>query len=154
MGSALEEFRAQREAVEEVQRRVVDVTNLVQALREQATAFAQDEAFRELLRNEEAWLRRAEEVIRAGTHARDCELQRFWPAVWRRWAVAILLAVGIALAAGAGYVWAGKPYRAELASLRDSAVFGNTIARQVFRMSPAERKQFDALLKSGEARRQ
>jgi hypothetical protein len=153
MGNALDEFRAQREAVEEVQRRLADVTNLVRALREQATALAQDEGLRELLRNEETWLRRAEDVIRAGAYARDCELQRFWPAVWRRWAVAILLAVVIAFAAGAGYVWADKPYRAELANLRDAAEFGNTIARQVFRMSPAERKQFDALVTTNEAKR-
>ena len=151
MSSALDEFRAHREAVEDVQRRLADVANLVRSLQEQATALSQDEGLRELLRSEETWLRRAEDVIRAGRDARECELQRFWPGVWRRWAVAMVLALVVAFAAGAGYVWAVRPYQSELAALRTTAGVGDEVVRKLQRMTPTQRQQFEDLMRRSSA---
>ncbi len=147
MGSAIDEFRAQREAVQDVRNRLAEVADLLRSLGEQATAFARNEEFRKLLSEEETWLRRAEDVIRAGRYARECELQHFWPGVWRRWAVAAAFALSSVFTASAGYLWATQPYRAEVARLREAADVGDAVARRVLRMTPVERKEFDAIVK-------
>jgi hypothetical protein len=74
-------------------------------------------------------------------------LRRFWPAVWRRWVIAAVFAL-ISAAAGAGYSWVSKPYEAELATLRARVELLDMIAQRVIKMTPAERRQFDALMKS------
>jgi hypothetical protein len=147
MGSALEEFRAQRDAVQEVHARLAEVAELLRSLKEQAAALARDEDLRELLQEEQTWLMRAEDVIRTGRHARECELQRFWPGVWRRWVMAVGFAFAMAVAAGAGYAWANRPNEVELLRLRSAADVGDAVARRVLEMTPTERRQFDALIK-------
>lgn len=121
--------------------------NCCASLREQAAALANGEGLPKPLQEEQTWLRRAEDLIRAGQYARERELQRLWPGVWRRWAVAVALASVTAFGAGAGYVWARRPDRAELARLQEAADLGDAIAGRVLRMTPAERKKFDALVR-------
>ncbi len=147
MGSALDEFRAQRDAVQEVHARLAEVAELLRSLEEQAAALARDEGLRKLLQEEQTWLMRAEDVIRTGRHARECELQRFWPGVWRRWMVAVAFALVTAIAAGAGYAWANRPNEVEWSRLRSAAHLGDAVARRVLQMTPAERREFDALIK-------
>jgi hypothetical protein len=72
---------------------------------------------------------------------------RFWPGVIRRWTVALLFALVSAAIAGAGYAWWTEPYAAELASLRSRAEFASFVEHRVLTMTPAERRQFDALMK-------
>ena len=50
-------------------------------------------------------------------------------------------------AGGAGYGWASRPHEAELASLRLRVEMLDAIAERVLTMTPAERRQFDALMK-------
>ena len=147
MGSALDEFRAQRDAVQEVQARLAEVAELLRSLREQTIVLARDEGLRKLLQEEQTWLMRAEDVIRAGQHARECELQRFWPGVWRRWILAVAFALITAVAAGAGYAWANGPNEVEFSRLRSAADLGDAIARRVVQMTSAERREFDALVR-------
>jgi hypothetical protein len=71
---------------------------------------------------------------------------RFWPGVIRRWAVALVFALGSATGAGAGYAWWTKPYAAELASLRSQVEFASFVEHRVLTMTPAERRQFDQLM--------
>jgi hypothetical protein len=78
---------------------------------------------------------------------RQDQLRRFWPAVWRRWAVALAFALASAGAFGAGYVGASRPYEAELASLRTRVELLDVVAQRVIMMTPAERRQFDALMR-------
>jgi hypothetical protein len=66
----------------------------------------------------------------------------------------MVIAITIAFAAGAGHVWAGASYRSEIATLQARVDALDFVARRFLTVSPAERKQFDALLKPGEARRQ
>ncbi len=147
MASALEEFRAQREAVAEVLARLTEVADLLRALQQQTATLAQNEPLRKLLQEEQTWLARAQDLVNHVRQFRERETDQFWPAVWRRWAAVMGLAVVTAVGAGAGYVWAARPYAAELASLRSRVKLLDGMARRVIAMTPAERRQFDALMK-------
>lgn len=82
------------------------------------------------------------------------EAQRFWPALARRWVVALLFALASAWAAGAGYAYIANAHTDELRALRARAAFVESIEDRVVTMTPAERRQFDALMKrSGSAKR-
>jgi hypothetical protein len=74
-------------------------------------------------------------------------MQRFWPGVWRRWVLALVFALASAAAAGAGYAWVTNPYASELATLRSRAEFASFVEHRVLMMTPAERRQFDTLIK-------
>lgn len=147
MGGVLDEFRAQRDAVEDVRVRLGEVAGLLTALSAQARALTQDTALRALVKDEQAWLARSEALVRQVAQFREAEARGFWPATWRRWAMAMALVVAAALAAGAGYVWAARPYEAALADLRDRAAFGDAVAARVVQMTPDEQKRMDALMR-------
>ena len=84
MSSALDAFRAQREAAEQIHGRLADVADLLRAIRSATNAIAQDERLRTLLQEEQTWLLRTQDLIRQVQHFRESEASRFWPAVWRR----------------------------------------------------------------------
>ena len=147
MPNALDTFRAQREAVDQVHSRLAEVAELVRRLQAQVDAIAKDQALRQVLRDEEHLLDNARRTIAEVRALRQDELRRFWPAVWRRWAVALAFALASAGAFGAGYVLASRPYEAELASLRTRVELLDAVAQRVITMTPAERRQFDALMR-------
>ena len=147
MASALDEFRAQREAADAIHARLEETTALLRSVLAETQTLAHSEALRTLLRDEQTWLVRAEQVITTMRHQREWEVRRFWPAVWRRWVVAVMFAVVTTGAASAGYVWAARPDAAELADLRARMDGLDVIAERVLTMTPAERRQFDALMK-------
>jgi hypothetical protein len=151
MSNALDAFRAQREAVEQVHARLTEVAELTGALQSRIHAMGQDRAFQEVLRNEAALLDRAERVIAEVRRLREQELARFWPGVWKRWAVAFLFGVVAVASFGVGYAWTSRPYDAELESLRNRVEFLDFVAQRVLTMTPAERRQFDGLMKPGRA---
>jgi hypothetical protein len=147
MPNALDTFRAQREAADEVHERLLEVAALLRSIKEETSALAHNDVLRTLLQEEQTWLSRAEHTIDTIRQHREWEVHRFWPAVWRRWTVAAAFAVLTALAAGAGHVWAARPYEAELAALRSRVDLLDSVAERVLTMTPAERRQFDALMK-------
>ena len=149
MSSALDAFRAQREAANAIHARLVETATLLRTIKEEIHTLAHNEALRKLLQDEQASLSRAESFIETVRHQREWEVNRFWPAVWRRWAVAAAFAVVTALAAGAGYAWVARPEQAELASLRSRVEFLDFVAQRILSMTPAERQQFDTLMKKG-----
>ena len=151
MSNALDAFRAQREAVEQVHARLTEVGELLRRLQGQVDSVAQDQALRDLLREEQSWLDRAQRTIADVRSFREDEMRRFWPAVWRRWAVAVVFALAGAAAFGGGYVWASQPYQGELASLRSRVELLDFVAQRVITMTPSERRQFDALMKGAAA---
>lgn len=63
MSSALDEFRAQREAIEDLHRRLADVANLARATRESVDRLLADDGLRSLVRDEHAWLGQAERLV-------------------------------------------------------------------------------------------
>jgi hypothetical protein len=147
VSNALDAFRAQQEAVEQVHVRLGEVADLIGRLQGQVNAITQDRALRQVLRDEERWLESARRTIEEVRLFREEEARRFWPAVWRRWAVVTAFALASVAAFGVGYVWASRPYEAELASLRARVELLDTMARRVLTMTAAERRQFDALMK-------
>jgi hypothetical protein len=62
----------------------------------------------------------------------------------------VVLTLVTGAAAGAGYVWAGRPYEMEIETLRYHADLGAFVAQRLIRMTPAERRQLDALMKWNE----
>jgi hypothetical protein len=150
MSSALEAFRAQREAVEQVRARLGEVSELVRTVQSQIDAITQDRTFRDVLRDEANWLERAERAIAEARRLREHELARFWPGVWRRWAAAVALTIATLVAFGAGHAWASRPYEAELATLRIRIQLLDSVAQRVLTMTPAERRQFDVLMGTGQ----
>ena len=93
------------------------------------------------------WLTRAELAVSEVRSFREQDMLRFWPGVIRRWVVAVVFALVSAAAGGVGYAWWTKPYAGELASLRSRAEFATFVEHRVLTMTPAERRQFDALMK-------
>ena len=118
MSTALNEFRAQREAVDDVRVRLEEVGKLIAALTSQADALTRDPALRQLMQTEQTWLAQTERALQTVRAFRENEMQRFWLATWRRWAIALAFALASAAAFGAGWFWAARPYELELASLR------------------------------------
>ena len=91
MPSALDTFRAQREAAEGVYARLTEVSHLLHDLRGQADALAQNNELRAVLHREQSWLDQAQRTMEEARRWRELEMRWFWPDVWRRGVLAIAL---------------------------------------------------------------
>lgn len=147
MASAIDVFREQREAADQVHERLTEISQLLGELRQQVNALALSEDLRKVLRDEQDWLTRAQLAVSEVRSFREQDMLRFWPGIVRRWAVALIFALASAAAAGASYAWATKPYAAELEELRTRLAFVELVEHRFVTMTPAERRQFDALMK-------
>jgi hypothetical protein len=147
MPSAIDVFREQREAAEQLHTCVQEISTLLDHVRQQVNVLALNDDLRNMLRQEQDWLTRAQLAVSEVRSFREQDMLRFWPGVIRRWAVALVFAVASAAAAGAGYVWWTKPYAAELAALRSRLEFASFVEHRVITMTPTERRQFDSLMK-------
>jgi hypothetical protein len=130
MQSALDTFRAQREAADQVHARLTEVAQLLDQLTRQVDAVAGNADLRAVLRDERDWLRQAQQLLVDVRHFREQERLRFWPGVWRRWVLAVIFALASAAAAGAAYAWWAKPYATALTALRYEAELADAIAVQ------------------------
>ena len=61
------------------------------------------------------------------------------------------LRVGSAAAAGAGYGAVARPWTAAMTALRTRLDFAEFVEHRVITMTPAERRQFDSLMKWNES---
>lgn len=147
MPTALDTFRAQREAADGVYARLTEVAQLLHHLRGQADALARSDELHAALQLEQSWLEQAQRTIEEARRWRQAEMQRFWPGVWRRWALALVFALAAAAAAGAGYAAVTRPWAAELTALRARMDVAEFVERRIVTMTPAERRQFDALMR-------
>ena len=143
MPTALDTFRAQREAAEGVYARLTEVSHLLRDLRGQADALVQNNELRAVLQREQSWLDQAQRTIEEARRWRELEMRRFWPGVWRRWMLALVFALASAAAAGAGYAAGTRPWTAELTALRARTDFADFVEHRVVTMTPGERRQFD-----------
>jgi hypothetical protein len=148
MQSALDAFRAQREAADQVHARLTEVARLLEQLTRQVDAVAGNEDLRAVLRDERDWLRQAQQLLGDLRHFREQERLRFWPGVWRRWVLAVVFALTSAAAAGAGYASWIEPYADEIARLEARAELADAITARRVTMTPTERRQLDRLLGS------
>lgn len=149
MPSAIDAFREQREAAEQLHTRAQEISVLLDQVRQQVNALALNEDLRIMLRQEQDWLTRAQQAVSEARSFREQDMLRFWPGVLRRWTVALIFALASAALAGAAYAWWTKPYATELAALRSRVAFADFIEHRVLTMTPVERRQFDALMKWG-----
>jgi hypothetical protein len=150
MPSAIDTFRAQREAAEGIHACLEQTAGLLARLRQEADAIAHNDQLRDVLQHEESWLEQAERTVAEVREWREREAAQIWPNRARRWAVGLVLALVSAWAAGAGYASATKPWEAELTALRARASFAQFVERRVAKMTRTERRQFDALMKWGD----
>jgi len=147
MASAIDMFREQREAAEQLHGRLQEIAALLGQVRQQVNALALNEELRKVLREEQDWLERAQLAVSEVRSFREQDMLRFWPGVIRRWAVALIFALGAAAAGGVGYAWWTEPYAAEVTALRSRAAFGYFVEHRVLTMSPAERRQLNMLMR-------
>jgi hypothetical protein len=105
MSNALEQFRAQRKAAEELLATLHGTSVLLERLQQQATGLTQDRELLAVLQAERSWLVEARETVAGVRALREDERHRYWPGVWRRWILAVAFALASATAAGAGYAW-------------------------------------------------
>jgi hypothetical protein len=103
MPNAIDTFRAQREAAEGVQERLQEIAGLLTHVRTQVDAIVGNAELRAILQREEAWLTQASRTVHEVQAWREREAQQFLPSVARRWALALIFALGAAWIAGAGY---------------------------------------------------
>jgi hypothetical protein len=146
MPNALDVFREQQKAAGLVYERVRQVAELLAAVRQQVDGLLRNDELRNLLKNERQWIADAERLVSQVRALREQEIARYWPAMWRRWAIAAAFALASAWAAGAGYAWLMSPAAAELATLRSRIEAVDSFEQRVATMTPAERKQFDKLM--------
>jgi hypothetical protein len=147
MANALDTFREQRAAAGEVYAALKETSELVRGLQAQVNAVTRIEELRALLDQQQRWLRETERVLGEVRRAHDEQIRRLRPPVVRRWVLALVFSWASAFAAGAGYVWAARPYQAELATLRSRIDFAAFVEHRAMTMTAAERRQFDALMR-------
>jgi hypothetical protein len=146
MQTALDAFRAQREAADQVHARLTEVAQLLEQVTRQIDAVAGNADLRAVLRDERDWLYSTHELLADVRHLREQERLRFWPGVWRRWALAVPFSLAAAAAAGAGYALWSRPFELELTELRRRVEVADDIAARMSTMTAAERRQFDRLI--------
>jgi len=134
-------------AADGVYARLTEVSQLLHDLRGQADALVHNDELQAVLQRERSWLDQAQRTMEEARRWRELEMRRFWPGVWRRWALALVFALASAAAAGAGYAWVTSPYAGELATLRSRAEFDSFVEHRLLTMTAVERRQFDALMK-------
>jgi hypothetical protein len=146
MQSALDTFRAQREAADQVHNRLTEVAQLLEQLTKQVDAVANNAELRAVLRAEHDWLRHAQQLLVDVRHVREQERLCFWPGVWRRWVLAVIFALVSATAAGAGHAWWTEPHSRELRKLREEVELAEAIGARMATMTPTEREQMNRLM--------
>jgi hypothetical protein len=146
MESALDTFRAQREAAEQVHARLTEVAQLLEQLTRQVDAVAGNADLRAVLRDERDWLDQAQQLLADVRQFREKERLRFWPGVWRRWAVAVAFALASAAAGGSGYAWWIEPYAARLNELQERIELSDFVVARMNAMTASERRQLDRLM--------
>ena len=147
MSNALDLFRAQQAAVEQVLDRLNDVAGLLTRLNDQATQLAHDRELRQLLHEERTWLDTAHSLVNETRRWREEEARGYWPALLYRWIAASLFALASVYVAAVGYGRVTKPFAQELEALRPPAELGQLVEDRMRTMTPAERRQLDALMK-------
>jgi hypothetical protein len=140
-------FKQQKAAIEELLESARDLETSIASTRKELDALSRHDALRSLLTEEQHWLARTEEAVQAVRSWREHERRTLWPQLAWRWVAVVAFALLAAVAAGAGYAWAARPYADEIAYLRSRNTFGDALEKRMVQMTPAERHQLDVLLK-------
>lgn len=146
MPNALDVYRAQQNAAQDVHAKLTEVAELVQRIRSEVNALAHDHDLRDVLRQEQTWLEQAERTVKEVQRWRDLEAYRFWPGVIYRWALAAAFTLLAVWASGVGYAWMDQDRDHEIAALRSRLEVLDFIEQRVATLTPAELRQLDALI--------
>jgi hypothetical protein len=139
MANALDTFRAQREAVDQMHARLGEVSDLLARLRVQVDGLALHKDLKDTLRDEQMWLARAQQTMQEVRRWREIESHRVWSPVLWRWAMAFAYAPDRRPGwPAAGYAWMTEPHAAELERLRRQASFSAFVERRLEHMTPAD----------------
>ena len=147
MSNPIEAFREQRAVAGEVYATLKEIGALLETLKGQTDALMPLDELRKLLEEERAWLQEAQSTLSQVRDFRANELRRLRTSLLARWFAALAFALASAVAVGAGYAWVTKPYVTELSDLRSRQDFAELVEQRFVRMTPGERRQFDALMK-------
>ena len=147
MSNALDTFREQQDAARRVHLELAEVAALLEQMKGQVAALANDRDLRDVLRDERTWLDAAQQTIAEVKRWREEEHHRYWPGVAYRWITALAFALLSAVAVGTGYAWIAQPYASELEMLRPRAELGLLVEQRLNTMTASERRQLDALMK-------
>jgi hypothetical protein len=101
---------------------------------------------KESVQREEHYLQETRQTVAEVRRWRASQATGSWRQA-RHCAIAGAFALVAAFAAGAGYAVASKPYANEVQNLRARIALTELVEDRVLAMTPAERKQFDALMK-------
>jgi hypothetical protein len=153
MSNPIDAFREQRAVAGEVYATPKDVEALLGSLKEQTERLMPVDELRELLAEERVWLQEAQRVVGQVRDLRANELRRIRTSRVAQCLAAVAFAVSSAMAVGAGYAWVTKPYASELSELRARQDFAELIESRFVTMTPAERRQFEVLMKFGSSQR-
>jgi hypothetical protein len=149
MPNALDMYRAQQTAANEVHAKLSEVSALVQQVRRDVDALAKSNDLRDLIRQEQSWLEQAERTVR--------EVQRC-PALARSRGLPLLarsdLPMGVRAcirllsvwASNAGHAWMNRDHEQDIAILRSRVELLDSIERRVGALTTAERRTVDRLL--------
>jgi hypothetical protein len=148
MSNALDAFKAQRTAVQALRADLAEVATLVSTLQPQFDRLKIDQALKDTLDAETKWLVRVQELVRDVRAFREVEFRRFRLGVVWRWALACLFALAAIGVGEAARARAENPTSEELEQLRAQAAFAAVVQQRVSTMTPAERQQFDRLMKT------
>jgi hypothetical protein len=146
MANALDAFRAQREAVDQMHARLGEVSDLLARLRVQVDGLALHKDLKDTLRDEQLWLVQAQRTMQEARRWREMESHRVWSPVLWRWAMAFAYALIAAWLAAAGYAWMTEPHAAELERLRRQTSFSAFVERRLEHMTPADVQEFERLM--------
>jgi hypothetical protein len=146
MANALDAFRAQREAVDQMHARLGEVSDLLERLRVQVDGLALHRDLKDTLRDEQMWLARAQHTMQEVRRWREIESRRVWSPVLWRWWLALTFSLISTWLAGAGYAWMIEPHAAELERLRRQASFSAFVERRLEHMTPADVRTFERLM--------
>jgi hypothetical protein len=124
-----------------------ETSEFVRGLQSQVNALTRIDELKTLLQEEDRWLHEAQRLVAEMRRLRGDDLRRRRLSVIRRWALALIFALASAAATGAGYAWWTRPYQAEVEALRSRLDLVEFVEQRALTMSPAERRQFDTLMK-------
>jgi hypothetical protein len=147
MSNTLDAFKAQRDAAEAVRAKLAEVAALVSTLQPQIEALRVDQALRDTFEKETRWLMQVKELVREVRAFRESEFRRFRLGVVWRWALACLFALAAIGVRDAVTGWTQNQYAEQLDQLRSQAALAEVVQRRLSTMTPAERQQFDRLMK-------
>ena len=146
MSNALDLFRAQQAAVQQLLESTQELSGGIGQVQAQVHALTHDPDLRAVLQDERQWLERARQLIDETRQWREQEARRYLPALAYRWVAALGFALMSAYAVGLGYARIAKPFAAELEALRPRAELGLLVEHRMANMTAAERRQLDILM--------